>query len=116
MRGNTCLLIVLFSSLILLPAACNFGNLENLQGEIVIENNSQYQVVEFYVALEASENWGENLLDSPIESGGTRTVAGLPREDIKVKTVFFDGSDNFENINHDPNLLLSSRVTLKLSL
>lgn len=89
-------------------------NVENLQGEIVIENNSPYQVVEFYVTLEDSEDWGEDLLDTPIEPGETRTIPSLPREEIKAKAVFLGETGTFDNIRHNLNLLLNSKLTLEL--
>lgn len=88
---------------------------ENLQGELVVENKSSYQAIEVYIALEDSQDWGENLLDAPIDPGDTWSFTSLPRAEIMVKTVSLVSGAPSENIYRNLDLLLNSKITLTLT-
>jgi hypothetical protein len=112
MRSNICIPVFLSSLALFGFLSCQT---ENLQGELLVENNSSYQTVEIYIALEDSQDWGENLLDTPIDPGDTWSISSLPRAEIKVKTVSLISGVPSENIYPSLDLLLNSKVTLTLT-
>lgn len=107
MRTHLRILVLLVIMPLFFPLSCSLY--QNITGEIDIENNTQYKVTEFYVALEDAEDWGENMLDTPIEPGETGLISGLPRKKIKVKSVFSDGH---VNIREDQDLHLYYKIKL----
>ena len=112
MRALVRILFFLGIVAVLVPLSCS---IENLQGELEIQNNSSYQAIEMYIALEDSDEWGENLLDTPIEPGETRSITSLPRAEIKVKTVSLIDDVPSENIFRNLDLMINSKVTIKLT-
>lgn len=72
--------------------ACAAGNVSAADAQIVLRNNSSWEIHELYVNVSRSDEWGPDQLDDDvIESGGEFTLHGIPCDKYDVRVVDEDG-------------------------
>jgi hypothetical protein len=76
---------------------------------IGIENATDSTIVEVYVSVASSEDWGANLIPSSIAPGDTSTIDNIPRKVIVVRVQLGNGLTVYS-----PELDLASLEMYKL--
>lgn len=72
--------------------ACTTGSAAASDAQIVLRNNSSWEIHELYVNVSRSDEWGPDQLDDDvIESGGQFTLHGIPCDKYDVRVVDEDG-------------------------
>jgi len=72
---------------------------------VTITNSSQKDIRHLYVAVGSPDNWGPDLLNSAITSGGSFTVSGIACDGSAVRVIAEDqnGCFYYDNVSCDGN-------------